>query len=736
MQARAAWTAFRDREVLRETAQGDLAIRRQALAFDFGDKVAQFCSAPSTLSTADLIDRWEVDHGLPFSAENCFIQRGDARCRVDLTAYAGILRDDDLGYQLCVAGSISRQTGQALSYVRQELTQWANTPECRERANIRPATCADGTNLCLRCGAITIDKRTAPSDLAAQRGVPTGLSVVQAAEAECRGRFPNAQGKLPSFDAVSSPALDTADCYRGSLGAQVLTLRSIAKDVEIARSELAEHQERYDIVMNGCMIAQLGQQRLMAAQRAHNKTMSDLRTVKLAFDVTANVASASKDCAAVAGSDPFFVAGVIACSAAAAEGAARSVSDGMVFAMEEAEQSHELLMTSIQDDIDNQQCFNDAELELVGARTSTLRVQRALQDLDLALFQLREMKIAADTYYADGKAALAVLEGRTVVPPSHDFWLDEAVTRFDRRMAFARRLTYLSVLAVEYEYQQSLSARSRVLSAVVPDDLEAVLQELWSTAGTRTVAGNRPASSKAVISLRDQVLQLADATGKGQRELPLSDLERFRLMLTDPQYARFAEDGTYLGQSLPFALAPLGRLGLGQSTTVPAFTGSDCAERLWSVSASVQGGAGLTRGSVPSVRVQLVKSNTFYSQWCRTGMRPSEFQVASVRPSKNLLRGDDAVTGTAGMNRSADTTTVARLEAFLNVPVSELINDTYANGDTSELAARGLFGDYELFFPAASLSRPLPGGARSDGLVLEAIDDVLLRVEYVSVARR
>lgn len=61
---------------------------------------------------------------------------------------------------------------------------------------------------------------------------------------------------------------------------------------------------------------------------------------------------------------------------------------------------------------------------------------------------------------------------------------------------------------------------------------------------------------------------------------------------------------------------------------------------------------------------------------------------------------------------------------------AELERDDYANGSTSELAARGLYGEYALFIPAEVLS--IDG---SDGLVLEHVDDILLRFDYVSVAR-
>ena len=60
----------------------------------------------------------------------------------------------------------------------------------------------------------------------------------------------------------------------------------------------------------------------------------------------------------------------------------------------------------------------------------------------------------------------------------------------------------------------------------------------------------------------------------------------------------------------------------------------------------------------------------------------------------------------------------------------EFEKENYSQGATTELAGRGLYGDYALFIPAGVLS--VDGG---EGLRLERIDDILLRLDYVSVAR-
>ncbi|TXD38746.1 hypothetical protein FRC96_07345 [Lujinxingia vulgaris] len=72
----------------------------------------------------------------------------------------------------------------------------------------------------------------------------------------------------------------------------------------------------------------------------------------------------------------------------------------------------------------------------------------------------------------------------------------------------------------------------------------------------------------------------------------------------------------------------------------------------------------------------------------------------------------------------------ARIQAFFNVDRGEFEGAAYSSGQTAELAARGLYGDYALFIPADVIS--VNG---SNGLNFNSIDDILLRLDYVSVAR-
>ena len=88
------------------------------------------------------------------------------------------------------------------------------------------------------------------------------------------------------------------------------------------------------------------------------------------------------------------------------------------------------------------------------------------------------------------------------------------------------------------------------------------------------------------------------------------------------------------------------------------------------------------------------------------------------------------------MNESARKFSSARVQARLNVAPIDLAAGATVDGESTELAARLLFGEYALFIPDSELpdvddsGRPI-----GDGLRLNEVDDILLRIDYLSVAR-
>lgn len=535
-------------------------------------------------------------------------------------------------------------------------------------------------------------------------------------------------------------------CVQGALGERAVEIMQAQSSVAEARQELGEHQARYDIAAKSCWLALESAEDVQQAQSAHRDTMSALGAVKLGADLGAEMAATISDCASLVvnadESNPFTAivdsaAASVGCGARIAEGALKATSLSMATAMDEAERSHALIVQQLEANGAYGVCMNDASAQLVGQRTAELAIERAALDLTSAYARLRNDVEAAQDIWRRARASHAAEEGLSITPPEATSWLDEDVRAYLRDFRLARRGVYLAVRAVEYEYQTSLLAREDALSAETPDQLEAVLQTLWAAAGTRSIGGNRPTDLEIVVSLRDHLLALADHEALRDSEQALSAAERFRLLLQSPAYAVYDDDGDYTGQRIPFSLVPFDAFGVGDAAGVAVLSGqSDCAERLWSVNASLIGAEDLFEGSDTTfARIDLLKENEFFSQWCAPPS-PNEpaLQVASVRPGRNLFR-EPGLGATVGTEVSHDDASRARIEAYFNVSRGELEHDDYRNGDTSELAARGLYGDYALFLPSAVLSRERIDGSRTSGIVLDRVDDILLRLDYVSVAR-
>ncbi|MFH1812509.1 MAG: hypothetical protein ABIJ09_27500 [Pseudomonadota bacterium] len=574
-----------------------------------------------------------------------------------------------------------------------------------------------------------------PSVFQAFQGMEqTPVALLEEARTTCQRQFPRAREQLPRVaDLPGQPLTDRA-CYNGGLGESALELKGVVTDLDIARSEMTDLQDSYDVAIRSCIIQQVGNDAMESALAQHNQTMAALRTQKAKADQATAFLDAFEDAAAtLAGGPTSLLAAGVAVGAGLAGGFTEAESIDIEAEMANAEASHEALMLNLQNEVDEQLCFNDAELFLVGVRTASLRVQKAISDMNVALYKFEQDKSSAQTAHDAGRAALKIAAARQVRPPSNDFWFDEKVDTYQRKLRIARRILYLAVRAVAYEFQESRQEEARVLAAETPEELDAVADDLRTITATRGIGGNRPSDLKVVLSLRKNLLQLGDLSQTqpvGWHRL--TDVERFRMVLRSQRFAQYDDSGAYVGQSIPFSLAPLAAFGLGEVQGVPVFASSDCAERLWNVNASILGSS-LTRGDTPTfVRIDLLKSNTFFSQWCAP--HEASFQTASVRPSRNLFREPDEVDpafGSAlGVGRS-DERSRARMQAYFNVDRAEFERDAYANGSTSELAARGLYGEYALFIPAALISRT----PQDDGLVLENIDDILLRLDYVSVAR-
>lgn len=762
--AMAMRTAYRDqaiRQYQEALAGAAAADRLDDIRGAAGETITTLCGAPTGLTPSNVLEGWQAAAGRPFDGANCYrrVERGGC-----VQQPSSPLTLDDVKLHLCTTLVVNSRAANAVRYSVDGLTQLSRGVPLRGVtvdevsavvnatmtglvscvADTCPMTAPTGA-VCLRCGAtsavvtaLALDQR-----LGMDRVDDT---LLDSAEKTCAAIYPRGRVSLtPLLPRLGADAAASSQCLTGTLGELSMTAEAAATDIEVAREEAAALNDAYEISMRSCFVQQAGDAMIDAELAKFNRETNKLADTKFGLDAAAHAAGAAKDCAAAAaGASENIILGAsgtaATCAAAAAEAALNIASDKIQLEMDKKERAHQATLQSLMANTAFQVCTNDATMQLVGLRAATLRVQRASQDLALALFRLGEAERAAQTAFDEGTAALEDARGRSYRPPAIDGWVEANVAQYQRAMRLARRMTYLSVRAVEYEYQASLMARADVLRADTPDQLQQVIDGLRATAGTRRINGRAPSALKAVVSLRQHILQLSDRSQLSAREQQLTEVQLFRTRLK----TRYLVTDTLGRPSLrvPFALAPLGGTRPGNAMGVPIFSTADCAERLWSVNASILGTPRLYKGDATTfTRVSLEKSNTFFSQWCGTPAAGSPlFQWASVRPSVNLFQdpvfgpgriGTTALGGTLGVRNAVDDTSQARIQAYFNVPRATFEADSYANGETAELAGRGLYGQYELVIPAEVISTN-----GSNGLDLDQVDDILLRLDYVSVANR
>jgi hypothetical protein len=228
---------------------------------------------------------------------------------------------------------------------------------------------------------------------------------------------------------------------------------------------------------------------------------------------------------------------------------------------------------------------------------------------------------------------------------------------------------------------------------------------------SRTINRRRPDEASVVLSLRDDVLAIADATGAPAGERNWTAAQRFGSRLYDAQYAWRDSKGNYLGQAIPFDLKPSGVLE------------TRCGERLWRTTATIQGDG--IADSAPGASILLLKRNTFQSQYC-AGKAPQsadgtfpQMQLGVTHTSADLFQPGSQV----DLSDSSEFT-ASLLYPWFNIRKTDFYKTTYQDGASEELAGRGLYGDYVLLFPKQVLD---------DGFALDKVEDVLLRLDYLSV---
>jgi hypothetical protein len=499
-----------------------------------------------------------------------------------------------------------------------------------------------------------------------------------------------------------------ASCYSGALGEATIAIKGAALDVDAARLDWNARQNELENKSAFC--AELEETGDMIAK--HNAHMEKLRKRKAMFDKISGAVSLA---AGLSTGGLSFMSTLSECCSGqgnpngwdlGASGSSvfetffsggMSLLSGVLGApdLEAEQQKWNELMQARSNELEVMECWDQASAMRDQIGIAQNRIQRATVELELATGRLSNARREVSRLVQAGTAELAREADRMVVAPQHHDWLDQRITSYEKLFAWAKKLTYLAVRAIEHDFQQSTGMASRVLEATNPFELQSVLQDLDEAYYfDPLVCGQRPQSGRAIVRLSE-----------------LAGLQPGTLgayLQTDEAIIRDAR-GTSIGRGVRFALDPNSATGLTNRSS----------ERVWGMTGSVQ-----VDGEFPEsdVAFSLFKRATFFSRWCGEPMPDQDptYQIGIHRPRQNLFADSPS-----GMTNFADAVLMqaSTIQNLKNITEAELRTNEYPTATVNNFAGQGLFGDYAVMFPTSG----------PDAIDLDHVEDVLLRLDYVYV---
>ena len=363
--------------------------------------------------------------------------------------------------------------------------------------------------------------------------------------------------------------------------------------------------------------------------------------------------------------------------------------------METAEHDVNLLLATIGQSQDEAACQHQAQLvlkqippALAEMEASEMRVRIAKQailvQIKILVSSLRVLALAESRldelayYHQHGYSAIRA-----------------AVNRYVRLHQEAKRSIRLAQRAREFETQGGYIPRSSGLTMV--DSLEALIE---NNADIRRHMDDELAFGAHRRGFLDFHLK---ESLLGVASLRQSDAnERFRAEVSAPGRARYASDGTYLGQAFKFSLAE-------------AFKNrSTCDERLTRVWAIVH-----REGSQESLltRIKLRRSTESFNHWCSSQSKlgtVNSMTYVSLHESGHGQGHEVDWSFSDGMQEALFEAMVNKPEDFTPVGHEDWIQSSFFG--------QGLFGDYELILP--------PSGPVERGPMIEKLTDVVVRFDF------
>ncbi|MBL90379.1 MAG: hypothetical protein CMH56_01015 [Myxococcales bacterium] len=720
-----AYQALRDRTLQNFATTNDNLGRQESIKKEYGQRLSQLCGAE--LGTAEETFTQITQAG--FEHTNC-VFKDTAGCTVSEDDLFEKMSLSDIAFDFCMAKEIRQRTANGVSYDDPALNDLIEVLEANEVAyDTLLASLSASSNRMVdlaltelaEVNVISIDKRSLlkASIINIDRVLP---EIYQRAQAKCRSEFPEAQTQLPSIADLEDGPMNKQECYRaGALGQMALSIQGASTDFELAKTQINELTDQYDHAVTGCLMQQATTNAVADASAAHAEKMQGWRAAQGVLNAIGSIAGA------LVKPTPAAIVGGIAGGYSAIFGTH----------MANLDQQHQRNIQNLQALGAHQLCLHNAKAHLNGMKSAQLRIEKSLNHIEALRLQYRGHLESFNQMKKEGQAALARQIEREMPVLATDFWAEDEDNKIKLAMAQmnrARRAVWFGLRAVEYEQQMTInsshndiSIRESILTTNRPDDLNSVLTSLRGL--TTSMATQDANETSPALSLRTDIFNYR-FDSQAQLGHPMTSKEAFRAHITNPKFAVF-ENGIYKGQRIPFTLMPNTGDHYDNGWGNGPISRDICAERLWSVSVSIEGDRVFTgAGETAQKSIVIRKHGDFGSRPCEpTEAYPIESDAnqpdpytppidpvfTSARFKHNLFLTDEEQT----IPEEPYEWTASALA--LGSPLS-----SHTATITTNFAAQGLFGKYDLFFNKVDISDD--GGP---GICLRCLDDIKLHFTYL-----
>ena len=453
------------------------------------------------------------------------------------------------------------------------------------------------------------------------------------AEAFCADRFPGED--MPSLPLDSS-------CYRGVLGQTALDIQLAEARIGVALQGLEDAEFAYEESYRLCEFKITNEDQKRASRANVEKTRKAWKRrkrrarkfqkwaagLRAARQMASSVASAASS---VIKGD---VGGAINSSLDVAQagldyqaGEAARDADAAGDSLRVAEAEYGTLVEELSANEAIKACFLESDLKRRAVNQLISEIDLERQALGALLVNLNDQQRGVERTIAEARSVLTREANKDSTIFSHRYWVDEKIDRYRNHLPWVKRLTYFALRAQEYESQQSNPdiRPGRVLSAQNPVALSALLNGLRADVDTRAVAGRVADDSTTLLSMRD-LLPYIDSP----EPVLFSATNAVGAFLASDAGNIYDDKGVFLGKGLTFDFMP----------GAPAAPTNVCAERMWQLSAAVQGD-GLGPQAINGLPLSISRENRFGRQYCvGPSARPpgaGDIQWASPQPRVSLL---------------------------------------------------------------------------------------------------